>query len=111
MKQIFIALICTVIGFNASANNLEIKKEVHFTFVDAAAKIKNHDIKVAYIGNLQAGLLRREKVFRFTDACGVKWDIHVFAPNNTSNWAMWVEASSFFEQGTWGNDGCYHNQP
>lgn len=106
MKNILFALICTMVGFSASANDLKLKKEASFTKTIALPQVQN-----IYLQSKTNSLLKKERVFRFTDACGVQWDIHVFAPNGTSNWSMYVDATSFFEQGTWGNNGCYHNQP
>jgi len=106
MKNILFALICTVIGFTASANDLTLKKETALTKTIALPQVQN-----IYLQSKTSSLLKKERVFRFTDACGVQWDIHVFAPNGTSNWSMYVDATFFFEQGTWGNNGCYHNQP
>lgn len=110
MKNIFFALICTVIGFGATANASTLKKEIVSTSpvreATALPQVQN-----LYLQSKTNSLLKKERVFRFTDACGVQWDIHVFAPNGTSNWSMFIDASFFFEQGTWGNNGCYHNQP
>jgi len=48
-------------------------------------------------------------VYRFTDACGVRVYIHVFASDGTPVRDMHLAAMQHFQNGTWTSDGCYQN--
>lgn len=111
MKYLLTALICTIIGFSAAANNLEPKKE---NFIPAKiSKVTPVDKQLVLNNttNKPASLLRRYKTYHFTDACGTTWNIHVSASNATTNLTMWQAAVSYFEDGVedgWFGDGCFH---
>lgn len=113
MKYLFLALICTITGFTATASDTNpINKITATTTVIKASKSENSVTLnlVASKGQTYI-MLRKERVYRFTDSCGVTWAIHVFASDGTPNKDMWITAMDFFDNGISYEDGCYHNQP
>jgi len=66
-------------------------------------------VKVNVVNETSA-ILRREKVFLYTDPCGVQWQIQVFARDGTDNLSMFLVGNNHFWQGIKeSSDGCYHN--
>jgi len=110
MKKLLIAIAFAALGSSAYANGLTphkdeiVKKEITTRTTSSKTEIQ------VDIQNKQPGLIRKERVFLFTDPCGVKWQIHVFASDQTSNYEMFLVGASHFHSGV--NDsptGCYQN--
>ncbi|WP_231424657.1 hypothetical protein [Pedobacter sp. Leaf250] len=110
MKKILIALVFAMLGTASFANDAKpiktptISKNIVETSTSPAKLVKVNVI------NETSNLVRREKVFLYTDPCGVKWQIHVFAPDGTDNLTMFLVGNGHFWQGIKDSpDGCYHN--
>lgn len=112
MKKLLIAIAFAAFGTGAYANEVTphkeevAKKEIYLDAMSSETKI------LSDLQSRHAALIRKERVFLFTDPCGVQWQIHVFASNQTSNYEMFLIGSTFFHGGVNNSsDGCYHNQP
>ncbi|GGE46846.1 hypothetical protein EV200_104304 [Pedobacter psychrotolerans] len=108
MRKIFFAVICALIGFSASANDLKLKVSPVAKLFKNVAIEKNVYLDVS---NKQSSLLRRAKTFQFTDACGTKWNIHVSGANHVDDMTLMQSAVNYFDNGIadgWFGDGCFH---
>lgn len=98
MKKLFFALICTVIGFSASASNLTPEKET-----PAVAKVETtttfkagKSIETVKLSEAQLGLFRRQMNFTFQDACGKGLTIYVSGASAASDRDLWKFAWDYF---------------
>ncbi|MFP3596849.1 hypothetical protein [Chryseobacterium sp. SIMBA_029] len=111
MKHLFIALICTLIGFSASASDLTPKKNLPLpNKVEIKITSKENKIYVAIAStknNSQTISARRQKKFLLEDACGQMWIIYVSGPDNVSDSTMYYVARNAFANG-FDNDGCFN---
>ncbi|MDQ1141744.1 MAG: hypothetical protein ABWZ79_11240 [Pedobacter agri] len=106
MKRIFLALLlCASVAFNAAANNHTPKSRTALINEAITQSISIGDKQ----SSNQVNLVRQEMVYRFTDACGVRVYIHVFASDGTPVRDMHLAAMQHFQNGTWTSDGCYQN--
>ncbi|RZK89534.1 MAG: hypothetical protein EOO98_10360 [Pedobacter sp.] len=112
MKKILIALAFAMLGTASFASDAKPVKTT--SIINSTVETSSLSTKIVKVnvGSETSALLRREKVFLYTDPCGVKWQIHVFAPDGTDNLSMFLVGNNFFWQGVnSSSDGCYHNQP
>lgn len=109
MKKLFFALICTAIGFSASASDLSPKKPTNETKIERASlntiRVETENSAIA-----KSSLFRRQMNFTFTDACGESWTVYVSGPSSESNYSLYLTAWSHFVEHTISVDnrtGCY----
>ncbi|WP_316795232.1 hypothetical protein [Pedobacter agri] len=107
MKKLFFALICTAIGFSASANDLTVRRSE--TKIAAATIFKkNTSIETEKLSVEKLGLFRRQMNFTFTDACGKSYVIYVSGPSSASNYSLWETANIHFRGNVMADYwGCY----
>ena len=110
MKKILIAMAFAMLGSASFANDAKpVKMLSPINNTVETSFLPEKIVKVNMVNETSA-ILRREKVFLYTDPCGVKWQIHVFAPDGTDNLTMFLVGNSHFWQGIdESSDGCYHN--
>lgn len=112
MKKILIALAFAVLGTASFASDAKPAKMLSTISNTVETSLLPTGVVKVNVVNETSAIFRREKVFLYTDPCGVKWQIHVFAPDGTDNLSMFLVGNSFFWQGiNASSDGCYHNQP
>lgn len=110
MKKLFFALICTAIGFSASANDLTSGRAATTeTKVEAATTSKgNNSIETGKLSTEKLGFFRRQMNFIFTDACGESYVIYVSGPSSASNYDLWKTANIHFRGNVMADYwGCY----
>lgn|GEM_PF-922705 len=108
MKHLFIALICTIIGFSASANDLASKKALPVvTKVEIKTISNGNTTYVTKSKNKKSRLFRIQRQYQFTDFCGGTYIIYVSAPNGTSYNSMGATAINAFTS-NFDNSGCFH---
>ncbi|MGY0035828.1 hypothetical protein [Pedobacter sp. NJ-S-72] len=113
MKHLFIAIICTVIGFSASASDLTLKKNsplVNEVEIKIISKESKNEVTIPTTKNTsETGFFRISRSFLFEDACGEMWIIYVSGPNNVSRSIMYVRdvARNAFAHGS-GSNGCFN---
>ena len=110
MKKILIALAFAMLGTASFANDAKPVKTLSVINNSVETSLLPARLMKVNVVNKNSALLRREKVFIFQDPCGVKWQIHVFAPDGTDNLSMFLVGNGHFWQGIeQSSDGCYHN--
>lgn len=110
MKKLFFALICTAIGFSASANNLTSKRGTTIeTKIEASTTFKrNTSIENGPLSAEKLGLFRRQMNFTFTDACGKSYVVYVSGPSSASDYSLWQTANIHFRGNVMADYwGCY----
>lgn len=110
MKKLFFALICTAIGFSASANHLTSKREATIeTKIEASTTFKRiNSIEKGQLSAEKLGFFRRQMNFTFTDACGKSYVIYVSGPSSASNYSLWETANIHFRGNVMADYwGCY----
>ncbi|KQN38469.1 hypothetical protein ASE92_03265 [Pedobacter sp. Leaf41] len=110
MKKLFFALICTAIGFSASANNVTSKRDATTeTKIEAAPTFKrNNSIETGRLSAEKLGFFRRQMNFTFTDACGKSYVVYVSGPSSASNYSLWETANIHFRGNVMADYwGCY----
>jgi hypothetical protein len=113
MKHLFIALLCTVIGFSASASDLTPKKKDAPTGIktelktDLKKKIKNTDVKVSVNKDETLGLYRRQMAFLFHDMCGNAMVVYASGGHSVSVGEMYGFCHDYVEAHT-GANGCFN---
>ncbi|WP_316805285.1 hypothetical protein [Pedobacter nototheniae] len=100
MKHLFIALICTVIGFSASASDLTPKNELRKS-IKVELEIKTNS-KKSENGNF----FRIQRAFTFHDSCGQAITVYVSAPHGTY-WAEMGSTASHYVIDHLDSAGCY----
>ncbi|WP_131539617.1 hypothetical protein [Pedobacter nototheniae] len=108
MKHLFIALICTIIGFSAFAADRAPKKDLP---VVTKIEVKTTSNVNTYItkNNKKSKFFRIQRSFTFTDFCGGTYIIYVSAPNGTSYNSMGATAINAFTS-NFDNGGCFHHE-
>lgn len=107
MKKLFFALICTAIGFSASANDSNPKKSSSIkadTEVTVTLDGYKSSKKLAKSNN---NAFRIQRSFRFTDFCGKTYILTVTSPNGTSYNDMGAAAINAWTS-NFDNFGCFH---
>lgn len=108
MKHLFIALICTAIGFSASASDLTPKNNV-LTTVKTAVKIENNksEIKASTTKNESLSLYRKQMVFTFHDDCGQQLTVWVSGPSAATFISMYDTALTYAANQMVNCGGCF----
>ena len=111
MKNLFIALICTVIGFSASASNSTPKKNLpsidKVELKTISKENKEEGFTVSTKSNSETSFFRIQRKFLFEDGCGNMWILYVSGPNSSSYSDMYYFALHEFVNGA-DSHGCYH---
>jgi len=110
MKKLFFALICTAIGFSASAKDLSVKKGLPAkTRVETSTTFKTaNSIEKQNLPTAQLGFFRRQMNFTFTDSCGKSYTVYVSGPSSASNHSLWETAFIHFKGNVMADYwGCY----
>lgn len=107
MKKLFIALVCTVIGFSAYANGTNPK--------EAAPVVKKTDVrtvpnennsKPAESETEKEALRRRQMAFTFYDGCGTQMTVWVSGGSWSTDGDLYGTAYAYAESTLTGN-GCF----
>ncbi|WP_131538034.1 hypothetical protein [Pedobacter nototheniae] len=108
MKHLFIALICTAIGFSASASDLTPKHNMLAT-VKTTVKINDSqsEIKASNSKNESLSLFRKQMVFTFHDDCGQQLTVWVSGPSAASFISMYDTALDYAANQMTAGHGCF----
>ncbi|RZK21479.1 MAG: hypothetical protein EOO86_00950 [Pedobacter sp.] len=109
MKKLFFALICTAIGFSASANDLTSGRYATEAKIEAVTTYKKTtSIETGKLSAEKLGFFRRQMNFIFTDACGDSYVVYVSGPSSASNYDLWKTANIHFRGKVMADYwGCY----
>lgn len=98
MKKLLIALICTVIGFSASANDLTPKRGMPAEAkAEVVAPLNTNRVETGNFAKSPMSLFRRQMNFTFTTACGYDIIVYVSGPSSASNLSLWQTAWAHFQ--------------
>lgn len=106
MKHLFIALICTVIGFNASASDLAPKKNASSAKnIEVKIDMVKKDVKSSEVSNTITNTRRLAYGWKFKDACGNTMTVWC---TGTSIRGMYAAAEAYVEEHTSWWSGCFN---
>lgn len=107
MRKLFIALVCTVIGFSAYANGTNPKEAAPAVTKTEVRTIPNENNGKPLENETEKGTLRRRQMaFTFYDGCGTQMTVWVSGGSSSTDGDLYGTAYAY-AAGTLTGSGCF----